>query len=224
MWDGDRKNTFRTTIKEDADFIQFIFMATSGENASIKVDDRIGEIYDEKYTRKSVCYEVYKCNRQFSNAFRKNSNHNPRLELSEYVNDDKYMYCINVPTHNLVLRRNNKVFITGNCFSGKDPTKVDRSAAYKARQIAIDWLKKHKSTNWCEVQLSYAIGLAKPLAVYVRTDKGDFDCTADYADECTPSQIIKDLKLREQSEIKYYNTAQFGHFGFSSFPWEKVQR
>lgn len=131
---------------------------------------------------------------------------------------------INVPTHNLVLRRNNKVFITGNCFSGKDPTKVDRSASYKARQIAIDWLKKHKSTNWCEVQLSYAIGLAKPLAVYVRTDKGDFDCTADYADECTPSQIIKDLKLREQAEIKYYNTAQFGHFGLSSFPWEKVQR
>lgn len=114
--------------------------------------------------------------------------------------------------------------VGGGAFSGKDPTKVDRSAAYKARQIAIDWLKKHKSTNWCEVQLSYAIGLAKPLAVYVRTDKGDFDCTADYADECTPSQIIKDLKLREQAEIKYYNTAQFGHFGLSSFPWEKVQR
>lgn len=224
MWDGDRKNIFRTTIKEDADFIQFVFMATSGKNVSITVDDRIGENYDEKYLRKSVCYEVYKCNRQFSNAFRKNSKYDPKLELSEYTSDDKYMYCINVPTHNLVLRRNNKVFITGNCFSGKDPTKVDRSAAYKARQIAIDWLKKHKSTNWCEVQLSYAIGLAKPLAVYVRTDKGDFDCTADYADECTPSQIIKDLKLREQSEIKYYNTAQFGHFGLSSFPWEKVQR
>lgn len=112
--------------------------------------------------------------------------------------------------------------VGGGAFSGKDPTKVDRSAAYKARQIAIDWLNKHKSTNWCEVQLSYAIGLAEPLAVYVRTDKGNFDCTEQYASECTPRRIIEDLKLRDNGMVKYYSTAQFGHFGFSAFPWEKV--
>lgn len=115
--------------------------------------------------------------------------------------------------------------VGGGAFSGKDPTKVDRSAAYKARQIAIDWLNKHKDTNWCEVQLSYAIGLAKPLSVYVRTDKGNFDCTEQYAEECTPRRIIEDLKLRS-GEVKYYQTAMFGHFGigFAIFPWEIVKK
>lgn len=219
MWDGNLKNIFRTTIKEDADFIQFIFMATSGKNASIAIDDRTGEKYDKKYIRKSVCYEVYKCNRRFSNAFRKNIKYSANLELSEYISDDKYMYCINVPTHNLVLRRNNKVFITGNCFSGKDPTKVDRSAAYKARQLAIECLDTLPDVNWCEIQISYAIGMDKPLGIHAKTDKGVIDVPDCFYDECTPKRIIEDLHLIDGT-FKFNDTAKFGHFGHSEFPWE----
>lgn len=112
--------------------------------------------------------------------------------------------------------------VGGGAFSGKDPTKVDRSAAYKARQIALRWLDTHKDTNWCEVQLSYAIGLAEPLAVYIRTDNGNYDCTEEYAKECTPKRIIEDLQLRNSNEIKYRLAAQFGHFGLSEFTWEKA--
>lgn len=109
--------------------------------------------------------------------------------------------------------------VGGGAFSGKNPTKVDRSGAYKARQIAIRWLEEHKDTDWCEVQLSYAIGIAEPLAVYVKTDKGNFDCTKDYAEECTPTRIINDLHLRDTC---YYRTAMFGHFGILQAPWEKA--
>lgn len=113
--------------------------------------------------------------------------------------------------------------VGGGCFSGKDPTKVDRSAAYKARQIAINWLFTHEEADWCEVQLSYAIGCAKPLAVYIRTNNGKFDCTSEYEDECTPDRIIRDLHLRKTTRrFRYYDTAKFGHFGFAEFPWEWI--
>ena len=67
--------------------------------------------------------------------------------------------------------------------------------------------------------MSYAIGIAEPLAVYVKTDKGNFDCTKDYAEECTPTRIINDLHLRDTC---YYRTAMFGHFGILQAPWEKA--
>lgn len=109
--------------------------------------------------------------------------------------------------------------VGGGAFSGKDCTKVDRSAAYKARQLAIRWLKEHKDDTWCEVQLSYAIGLDKPMAVYIHSSSGDYDCTDQYAEECTPQRIIKELGLNDKS-MKFYNTARFGHFGIVDFPWE----
>lgn len=108
--------------------------------------------------------------------------------------------------------------VGGGAFSGKDPTKVDRSAAYKARMIAIKFLQEHKEYEWCEVQLSYAIGLEKPLAIYIKTDKGDYNGNIDYLyEECTPRNIIKDLKLLD---AKYVDTAKFGHFGNKMFTWE----
>lgn len=108
--------------------------------------------------------------------------------------------------------------VGGGAFSGKDCTKVDRSAAYKARAIAIEFLQEHKDYEWCEVQLSYAIGLEKPLAIYIKTDKGDYNGNINWLyPECTPRNIIKDLKLLD---VKYVDTAKFGHFGHSAFPWE----
>lgn len=110
--------------------------------------------------------------------------------------------------------------VGGGAFSGKDPTKVDRSAAYKARQIAIKYLDSHKDVNWVQVQLSYAIGLDEPMAIYIKTDKGMVheNLEAMYK-ECTPANIIKDLGLLDH-KFKYYDTAKFGHFGISDMPWE----
>lgn len=112
--------------------------------------------------------------------------------------------------------------VGGGAFSGKDPTKVDRSGAYKARQLAIRALKEH-NLKWCEIQLSYAIGVAEPLAIYIDSDKGNLDVPVEWYKECMPVNIIKDLKLRQPI---YEETACFGHFGCPpdafgrKFSWE----
>ncbi len=106
--------------------------------------------------------------------------------------------------------------VGGGAFSGKDPTKVDRSAAYKARQIAKRYLKEY-DLKWCEVQLSYAIGVAEPLAIYIDSDKGNIAPTKELYEECKPLNIINDLNLRQPI---YKNTAKYGHFGNSDFSWE----
>jgi S-adenosylmethionine synthetase len=98
--------------------------------------------------------------------------------------------------------------VGGGAFSGKDPTKVDRSGAYKARQIAKEILKS-KNLKWCEVQLSYAIGVDHPLAIYIDSDIGNINPYPKLYEDCKPNNIIKDLKLRE---IKYEELAKFGHF------------
>lgn len=109
--------------------------------------------------------------------------------------------------------------IGGGAFSGKDPTKVDRSAAYKARQLAIRYLQKHSEAKWAQVQLSYAIGIAEPMAIYIKTDKGIVnDDVSDLYVECTPARIIENLFYNKN--IKFYNTAKYGHFGLNGFPWE----
>ena len=99
--------------------------------------------------------------------------------------------------------------VGGGAFSGKDPTKVDRSGAYKAREIAKDILKNNSKYNWCLVQLSYAIGIEEPLAIYIETDKGNIEVDKKLYNECRPKNIIKDLKLRD---ISYEELAKFGHF------------
>ena len=117
--------------------------------------------------------------------------------------------------------------IGGGAFSGKDPTKVDRSAAYKARQTALECLNEHPEVNNVLVQLSYAIGLSKPMAIYIKTDKGIIEPWEDLYRECEPNNIIEDLNLKN---IDYRYTAQFGHFGVHGWypkeiykkylPWE----
>lgn len=98
--------------------------------------------------------------------------------------------------------------VGGGAFSGKDPTKVDRSGAYKSREIAKDMLKSH-NLKWCEVQLSYAIGIDHPLAIYIDSDIGSIEPDEKLYDDCKPNNIIKDLNLRD---IKYEDLAKFGHF------------
>ena len=98
--------------------------------------------------------------------------------------------------------------VGGGAFSGKDPTKVDRSGAYKARLIAIDYLKKY-NLKWCEVELCYAIGKRKPLSISIDSNIGIIEPNKKLYTECEPHNIIKDLKLLDKC---YYDSAKFGHF------------
>ena len=99
--------------------------------------------------------------------------------------------------------------VGGGAFSGKDPTKVDRSGAYKAREIAKKVLSRHPEFDNCVVQLSYAIGVEKPLAIYIRANNKDLKVPESLYEECTPKNIIKDLNLKN---ICYEEKARFGHF------------
>jgi S-adenosylmethionine synthetase len=106
-----------------------------------------------------------------------------------------------------------QVPIGGGCFSGKDPSKVDRSAAYMARRIAVDYLNKHSAKEvFC--YLAYAIGEAQPLEATVIVD-GKQQVVEGY--DLTPKGIIKFLDLKRPI---YEPTARYGHFGHPEFAWE----
>ena len=98
--------------------------------------------------------------------------------------------------------------VGGGAFSGKDPSKVDRTAAYKAREIAKEYLKKY-NLKWCQVQISYAIGIETPLAIYIESNQGSIEVPDELYQQCTPKNIIKDLKLYETC---FEEKAKFGHF------------
>lgn len=98
--------------------------------------------------------------------------------------------------------------VGGGAFSGKDPTKVDRSGAYKAREIAKKMVKEN-NYKWCLVQLSYAIGTTKPLGIYIETEKGMVEANEELYEECTPRNIINDLNLKK---VCYEEKAKYGHF------------
>lgn len=103
--------------------------------------------------------------------------------------------------------------IGGGCFSGKDPSKVDRSAAYMARKIATDYLKKRGASEvFCH--LAYAIGYDQPLEATVTID-GVQEVVEGY--DLSPNGIIKFLDLKKP---QYEQTAQYGHFGHAEFAWE----
>ena len=114
----------------------------------------------------------------------------------------------------------------GGAFSGKDPTKVDRSAAYMARYIC----KNLVAAGLCdevELQVSYAIGVSRPVSIYVDTYGTGRLPDGDIADivvkefDLRPHAIIKALGLRAPI---YFRTAAYGHFGKDGLPWEKCDR
>jgi len=116
----------------------------------------------------------------------------------------------------------------GGCFSGKDPTKVDRSAAYMARHIAKNIVAAGLADR-CEVQLAYAIGVSEPVSVLVETfgtekiDKGTIPDMVRAHFKLTPKGIIESLKLRRPI---YCKTAAYGHFGRNDpdFTWESTEK
>ena len=224
-WDGDEvKGVFRTTSKEDADFIQFVFSCIYGNRSTINVDDRIGRkktMCDKEYTISSITYEV-SIGKTKTVSF---AGSKSKVDVHEYKTDN--MYCFTVDSGMLLLRRNNKIFVTGNC--GKDMSKVDRSAAYMARYIA----KNIVASGFCneaKVELSYIIGKAEPCAFNIEMNKN-----CDLVDhikrffleelDLSPKGII-DYFGKENMKFSWY--ARYGAFGYTDkemllcpfTPWE----
>ena len=114
----------------------------------------------------------------------------------------------------------------GGAFSGKDPSKVDRSAAYMGRYIAKNLVAAGLADK-ALVQLSYAIGVAEPVSVFVETYGTSKRTQAELADiiranfGLKPKQIVEALNLLRPI---YQQTAAYGHFGRSDFPWEKLDK
>ena len=112
----------------------------------------------------------------------------------------------------------------GGAFSGKDPSKVDRSAAYMARYIAKN-IVAAKAAQRCTVQLAYAIGVAEPISILV-----DSHGTSSHSNEALEAMVREVFPLKPAAIISHLNlkrpiyqkTASYGHFGRDEFPWEKT--
>lgn len=124
-WDGDfnlvgtSKKRFFTNVKETADFVQFVY-SSCGYRATIKVLDRVGtshKVEDKEYNYKTVEYTVLATKRNRVGMTRRTDLGKEKVEISPYETKDGYKYCFTMPLGTLILRRNGKIFITGN--SGK---------------------------------------------------------------------------------------------------------
>ena len=119
----------------------------------------------------------------------------------------------------------------GGAFSGKDPSKVDRSAAYAMRWVAKNVVAAGLADR-CEVQVAYAIGVAHPVGLFVETFGTEKVATSAIAQAVTkvfdlrPAAIIRDLELLNPAVVQYRPTAAYGHFGRTgpSFTWERTNR
>ncbi|MGD8302932.1 MAG: methionine adenosyltransferase [Desulfobacterales bacterium] len=119
----------------------------------------------------------------------------------------------------------------GGAFSGKDPSKVDRSAAYYARYVAKNIVSAGLAEK-CEIQVAYAIGVAKPLSVNVATygtgniDEAELGEILENGEifDFRPAAIVDELGLLKPDGWSYRQTASYGHFGRDVFPWEKTDK
>ncbi|MDD3187379.1 MAG: methionine adenosyltransferase [Bacilli bacterium] len=115
--------------------------------------------------------------------------------------------------------------IGGGCFSSKDPSKVDRSAAYYARYVAKN-IVHYGLAKRCEIQVSYAIGMQKPISIYIDvfgTNKVSLDKIYTFVYEnfdFSVSNVVNELDLLRPI---YYETAAYGHFGKEEYSWEKIK-
>lgn len=114
----------------------------------------------------------------------------------------------------------------GGAFSGKDPSKVDRSAAYMARYIAKNIVAAGLADR-AEVELAYAIGVPFPISILVetfgteKTERSKIENAVKKIFDCTPAGIVKTLNLKQPI---YQKTASYGHFGREGFPWERTNK
>ena len=165
-----------------------------------------------------------------------------RPTIPEQFADDEYDVYIN-PTGNFVIGgphgdcglTGRKIIVDtyggmgrhgGGAFSGKDPSKVDRSAAYASR-----WVAKHVvaagAADRCEVQVAYAIGMAQPMSIHVTTfgtnhvDDAKIEEAVLAVFDLRPGAIVRDLDLKKPG---YARTAAYGHFGRPEFSWEQLTK
>jgi S-adenosylmethionine synthetase len=114
----------------------------------------------------------------------------------------------------------------GGAFSGKDPSKVDRSAAYAARYVAKNIVAAGLAQK-CEIQISYAIGVAKPVSLSINTfgtgtiSEEKLISLVNSTFDLRPFGIIEMLNLKRPL---YFKTAAYGHFGREEFPWEQIDK
>ena len=120
----------------------------------------------------------------------------------------------------------------GGAFSGKDPSKVDRSAAYYARYAAKNIVAAGYADR-CEIQVAYAIGVAKPVSICVKTFGTNHGVTNEQIEKLLlsgkvfdfrPYALVADLGLTKPKGWCYRDTASYGHFGRAAFPWEKTDK
>jgi len=117
----------------------------------------------------------------------------------------------------------------GGCFSGKDPSKVDRSAAYMCRYVAKNIVAAGLASR-CEIQVAYAIGIARPLSINVNFFGTGVITEQKMAEilmegslfDFRPAEIIRKLELKKPEGWCYRDTAKYGHFGKGLFPWERT--
>jgi S-adenosylmethionine synthetase len=165
-----------------------------------------------------------------------------RPTIPEQFADDAYDVWVN-PTGNFVIGgphgdcglTGRKIIVDtyggmgrhgGGAFSGKDPSKVDRSAAYATR-----WVAKHVvasgAADRCELQVAYAIGMAHPMSVFVETfgtnhvDVATIERAVSEVFDLRPGAIVRDLDLKKPG---YQRSAAYGHFGRAGFTWEDTSR
>jgi len=116
--------------------------------------------------------------------------------------------------------------VGGGCFSSKNATKIDRSGAYYARYVAKN-IVANNFADKCEIQVSYGIGLAEPLSMYIDTfgsEKVDIKEIYKYVEknfDFRPSNMINELKLLNPI---YKQTACYGHFGWNTYTWEQIKK
>lgn len=194
-------------------------MTVYNTNASIVTSDRMGETFKDKYSRKSKLYEVY-CKGCKSQGLKDG------MIITPFEPEDKKMYCFTIESGMLLLRRNDRVFVTGN--SGKDCSKVDRSAAYYCRYVAKNIVAAGLARK-CEIQVAYAIGVAKPVSLYVDA----------FGTDKIPDEEIKDIILKFfnfqplairteiiNDDVCFQVLAEYGHVGREDVdvPWERTNK
>jgi len=115
--------------------------------------------------------------------------------------------------------------IGGGCFSGKDPTKVDRSGAYAARYVAKNIVAGGLASR-CEVQLAYVIGQRDPVAKSIETfgtAKKDIKEIENFAWNLLDLSVKGIIEKFDLKRPIYQNTARYGHFGYEEYPWEQIR-
>lgn len=183
-WDGSEKyKEYRTTRKEDADFIQFVLSGVTGKAHSICVHKK-KDGYKE-------CYVVRETKKNYSNPFRKIGKN--KIEKKE----PQKMYCFTVPSGKLLLRRNGYIFCTANSPWTKDGTKADLTLNLYAHYLAKKEFEKGKGKYSCvETELSCCIGRPDVLVkiIYTLASDGSKLLKCEYTD-IRPSSLIKEYKL-----------------------------